>query len=459
MNIILLCSLLWILPLSTGMMWWQERKSVNLVMGSRIPKEYQEDEEWEKIRRKFKKQLIWITVCLLPVPFLGFFIPYDSIIITMDMIWLLFVFLLPFLAFYQGNKKVKERKVLKGYRTGQSRARLVDTKAASIQRKVSHGSFLLACVVSFLPLIITGMLDLEAKCAVMLVTGALGSVTVLFWIYGYFCVHEKGEVISENSTINENFLRAKCKLWDSCMKHCAWGNALFTLMIYGLMVFSVKGLFWSGQGMAAVILCMLYCVVLVGILIRKSRKISRIRQKLMGEAGIAVDDDDEWICGMFYYNPNDGHFMIEKRVGIGTTVNLATVGGKIFSGITVASILLIPIVCIWMIFEEFTPVSVVVSQNDTVVVSHLKKEYEINISDINSVKLLDTLPEHEKIMGTDMQTLEKGIFSSKAYGKFYACLVPEKTPYLLLRTDKETYIFSASDEKVTKQIYETLCFD
>ena len=35
------------------------------------------------------------------------------------------------------------------------------------------------------------------------------------------------------------------------------------------------------------------------------------------------DDDENWVWGMFYFNRNDPAFMIEKRVGIGYTVNFA----------------------------------------------------------------------------------------------------------------------------------------
>ena len=35
------------------------------------------------------------------------------------------------------------------------------------------------------------------------------------------------------------------------------------------------------------------------------------------------NDDDKWIWGMFYYNKNDPAWMVEKRVGIGYTINFA----------------------------------------------------------------------------------------------------------------------------------------
>lgn len=43
------------------------------------------------------------------------------------------------------------------------------------------------------------------------------------------------------------------------------------------------------------------------------------------------DDDKHWILGMFYYNKNDPAFMIEKRVGLGYTINFANIKALILT--------------------------------------------------------------------------------------------------------------------------------
>jgi len=55
-----------------------------------------------------------------------------------------------------------------------------------------------------------------------------------------------------------------------------------------------------------------------------------------------LDDDEFWIWGMMYYNPNDPAVFVEKRFGIGTTVNLArwqtwafAIGIFLFIGLTI----------------------------------------------------------------------------------------------------------------------------
>ncbi|HHX60111.1 MAG TPA: DUF1648 domain-containing protein [Epulopiscium sp.] len=54
------------------------------------------------------------------------------------------------------------------------------------------------------------------------------------------------------------------------------------------------------------------------------------------------DDDQYWKWGLFYYNANDPSVFIEKRVGIGWTMNMGTVQGKLYIiGTLVATIAIV----------------------------------------------------------------------------------------------------------------------
>ena len=62
------------------------------------------------------------------------------------------------------------------------------------------------------------------------------------------------------------------------------------------------------------------------------------------------DDDKYWILGAFYYNKNDPSIFVEKRIGVGWTVNIATKVGMI---LTILPLIII-IIAIISIFK-FTP--------------------------------------------------------------------------------------------------------
>ncbi|AZP03266.1 DUF1648 domain-containing protein [Jeotgalibaca ciconiae] len=61
------------------------------------------------------------------------------------------------------------------------------------------------------------------------------------------------------------------------------------------------------------------------------------------------EEDEKWIAGMFYYNPDDAAVFVEKRYGIGTTINLARWQGWAF---VLGILLLTLIMIIWSFLLE-----------------------------------------------------------------------------------------------------------
>ena len=48
-------------------------------------------------------------------------------------------------------------------------------------------------------------------------------------------------------------------------------------------------------------------------------------------ASYSIDDDDSfWILGFIYNNPNDPSLFVQKRFGVGWTINVASTKGKLF---------------------------------------------------------------------------------------------------------------------------------
>lgn len=58
-----------------------------------------------------------------------------------------------------------------------------------------------------------------------------------------------------------------------------------------------------------------------------------------GHEILYTDDDEYWINGTTYNNPNDRSVMVPKRLGIGTTINIGTKTGKsIYYGLCIRCI-------------------------------------------------------------------------------------------------------------------------
>ena len=168
----------------------------------------------------------------------------------------------------------------------------------------------------------------------------------------------------------------------------------------------------------------------------------------MSEIG---DEDRYWLWGSIYYNPHDKHVLKNNRTGMNMTMNLATKTGKVVAMITVVLILSLPLVGVWLMAEEFTPIKFSLT-NETLVVNHLKKEYTVELDEILSAEILDELPRTGKDIGTNMDTLLKGQFRVDGYGTCKLCLNPQEDQFLVIVTADETYIFSPQDEIIQQVI-------
>lgn len=146
-------------------------------------------------------------------------------------------------------------------------------------------------------------------------------------------------VISRDSSINANYSRAKKKTWADMFISFSWANALYLIANNVLMFFtdSEAAVLISTLGYTAVIMV----VVVIGVI--NQRQVER-RYERDTELELQ-DDDDTWILGMFYYNKNDTRLNVEKRLGYGSTINMAHPAGKVISIITVL-LLIGSIVCI-----------------------------------------------------------------------------------------------------------------
>ncbi|TGY42668.1 hypothetical protein E5347_07610 [Clostridium sartagoforme] len=81
------------------------------------------------------------------------------------------------------------------------------------------------------------------------------------------------------------------------------------------------------------ILNILIAIIMIGfliVIILMGSKGRRSIDKENTEEEVYNNDDKYWVLGMFYYNRNDPSFMIEKRAGIGYTVNFGNPKALIF---------------------------------------------------------------------------------------------------------------------------------
>lgn len=275
--------------------------------------------------------------------------------------------------------------------------------------------------------------------------------TPMFYVAAGWMDRQRTAVVSYNSEVNINYARAKKQIWNRLWLTCAWINTAFTIFTAFAMRNDDFSVIWLLLGTIG------YMAVTLAGLLFAVRKVNRLegRYEKKIDPLLNEDDDDCWIWGMFYYNKADKRTLLEPRIGYGTTTNMATPIGRGLTIFGAVAILSIPILCIWMIFIEFTPLKLKVQEN-YLVAEQLKTDYRIAVADITALELVDELPELSKNAGTGMENLYKGNWHIVYAGDCEVFLNPKNHLFLKFTADGELYYMSAADDGKTRELYEEL---
>mgnify|MGYP003301803097 CR=1 FL=1 len=421
------------------------------VYGATLKKEYRTEEEVIKITEEYKRKMKKATVILGIIPIISFFIPYISINMTFWMIWLLVVCFFPTYYAARANVKVQELKRKRGWYENYETS-YVDLKIASVPRKVTIKTFLGPMICSVIPVVVAFVLFREHGYNIYpWIVATFGACTFLFYATAIWTDRQKIMVISTNSDVNVNYARAKKNAWKSFWVWCSWVNTVFTWFMLALL-FVRDRLTW-----ALIIGSVLYALIVMGITGILLKKLNAIEKSYEDKKDIvdAAEDDRNWIFGMLYYNKKDKHYMTQTRFGMGTTVNLANKAGFLTELIGILVLLSIPILCVWMIMIEFTPLEVKV-ENDVIICEQLNVEYEIPLAEIVEYEIVTELPKLVKVNGTGMDNQLSGTFEVYREGMFEVFLNPQNNKFIHIVTKEQQYYIGGNDDAMTERIIKIM---
>lgn len=474
-----------------------------IVFGVRLPKAADGAEEFaallEERKKIYYRQMRMTFFVFLAIPLSSFLVPYFSIQFTIWMFWILAAIVFLELPYIRANRELvkwkKERRLAAAERAEQketadsqengsseecsrvsenrnaeecdcvpkdrdegkgSRApelvRHFELSQAGAVRRVRAGSFLPPVIVSAAAVLLA-----------FLRRGTYGHYTGLLWIIPVFALctplffavaawmdRQRTAVISRDSGINVNFARAKKQVWSRYWLFCAWLNTAFTALA-ALLVSREAGGSWLLWG------CLLYTLILTAGSGKMAGKLSRLEERYapQTDASVMEDDDDNWLWGCVYHNRSDKRVMVEARVGLGTSVNVATPVGRGLTVFSVFVLLMTPILCLWMIMVEFTPFRLEI-RGDELVGEQLKTDYRIAVSDITELTLVEELPELSKIAGTGMDSLYRGKWHILYGDNCEVFLNPQNSLFLRFVSDGVIYYMSAPEDEQTRALYEEL---
>ena len=196
----------------------------------------------------------------------------------------------------------------------------------------------------------------------------------------------------------------------------------------------------------------------MGGLFLSVRKMLAIDRHYRKSTTIDIDDDDNWILGSIYYNPDDKRLNVEKREGIGITVNAAHPVGKALYAVIIVVLLGTIFSLGFVAVLVKTPMTVSI-QNGNVICHQMKDDYRIPVNSIKDPELGKLDYEELSLrrqygMATDK--IQKGVYTVKGEIDCKVFLNSDSQYYITFSSGDDTYYINASSSDETKELYEQL---
>lgn len=440
-TVILWASIIWIAPLLYFMLVNEAKFKKNIVVGVTLPYDAREDEQVQESLKRFKKQQLWICIFLLVIAVPCLFARGITITMTLWCIWVDLCIILPYVPYVICNKALKKLKLEKGWKQTENKSIRVDTAAIPPNKWLSPWAFLPAVLLCLLPLI------WDQSYWILYVTFAI--CPAVFWLCYRYLYRNKSESVDKNVELSRVLTQVRRHNWGKMWLICAYSFSAFGL---GMLLTRNYPL-WN------IIMVIAVGFVITVAAIRVEMNTRKVQEKLTAQSGKDwyVDDDDKWIGGVIYYNPNDSRLIINNRVGTNSSINVAKTSGKIITGLLVLLLLALPFT--GALLESIGGRQIGLVLTDTHIVStYGSSEYSVPYEEITEVKLLEELPENMiRTFGTAMENLLKGNFSAKGIAKMKVCLDPNHSPFILIKTESnQYYLFGSRDDELTNKTYQQL---
>lgn len=433
------------------LMFWQLNNETkfkkNIALGVTLPYVGRTHPQTVELLNRFRRILRWICLGLLVSVVVLVLLPMSTgLSLTVWLIWIDVAMVLPFIPYVKYHKKLKALKQEQGWYPEVPRTHVVNlTAAAQAEKPISPVQFLLPLVVSLVPLV-WGIVKQDWLMTALFLTGPV--CVLLFWALYQWAMRRRAETVDENESLTQTLTRIRRRAWRRSWVWGSWFMAGVNLAMWLSLFHPVWGL------VVMLALTVLFLVLAVGLEFHLRHQ----QERLTAQSGQTyyVDEDEKWIWGMFYYDPNDTHLVVNNRIGMNTTVNLAKKSGRVIMGATAVLMLLMPLWGVWMMAEERAPVTLTLTDT-ALVAEHGWDHYEIPLADVDQVQLLQEEPEGlRRIAGTAMDNVYKGRYQSDEYDKITVCMDPQEGPWLLITMDDGTVYLVGNGAEDMVGLYEQL---
>lgn len=427
----------------------------NIILGVTLPSDELRNPKVMEIISKAKKSMQRIAVVLALLPFTSLLTKYDSIVYTIFITWITVLCFIFFLPFIKGNLQLHKLKKEQNWHLDEEGTTIVDLKVSLEEpNPLSKYWFLPAILLACIPIIIDlcTLINKDSNLLSLATTTLVGLVTFLCPFLFHIAYKTKQEIVSQDSLRNQTLTRIRRYNFGKCFIGLSYTNAIYTILFWLYMNHYIDSI------ILFLIITLLYTFFLLWWVLRAEFKVRLAQQQfsIQSEDSFTTDEDSYWIYGLLYYNPNDKHLIVQKRVGLGTDMNYAKPVGKVLGVIIALIILAMPISAIGLIQSEFSPLLLTIDE-ESITAKHFHTTYDIDFDDIKTVETWDELPDISKDNGTGFSTLCKGTYSIAGNGSCTVCFNPTNHLFIVITKENDKkYVFSGSTDKKTEEVYNIL---
>lgn len=442
--------LLWpVLPLISLLMANEAKVKKNIILGVTLPYIGQHDARVQEIARRFKRaQWLWCgagSAIFAAVMFLG----GDEGVLILALVLLPAAVLLPYVFFARANKKLRALKSAEGWRTPYAGSVVVDMKAAAGEPggRLKRALFIPPVAAALLPAVYGLIAGGAERTDALLFSLPMALVCLLCWALYPLIFRQRADVVDTDSDLNAALTRVRRYNWGKMLLGTEYLTAAFGVAFWLL----------RNDGLWMTLLTIAYMFALIAFCLSTEFAVRRAQERLTAahRSDEYVDEDDLWLWGLFYNNPNDRHIFINDRTGSGMGVNVGRPAGRVI--VVGTALLLVGMmvlgVCLSAGFDAPREAHI---DDGVLYFRHFTEKYEIPLEDIASLELIDELPGAKRIAGTGLPNLVEGRFRVEGYENTRISLNPEEPPYIAVVTADMSRIFALGTPQETEEFYNEL---
>lgn len=430
----------------------ETKPNKNILLGVTLPLAHQKDAQVLAIVKKHQKQSLLMcgAAVLLALP-LVWFPAYMSLFIFYIVVWFAGCFTAYTKLCTARMQELYALKQEKEWFVGGVRTVNIDTEVSRQKDKMPVSAFW------FLPAFLLATaaplyLVLSKNTVIPLWSSLFAFVFPLIGLFMYWLyLSRPTEVFCESSEVNLACNRVWRRRWSLC---CAViGNACAALSLLAILLMARNPTASLPVFLlTAISFLIVFCAVFFTC---QSVRDTQNRYLALADHPMLADDDVYWLHG-FYNNPNDPRINVEKRFGIGFTINLGNPKAKVIAGciIAVTAVFLIGMFSLFLAFDTaaFAPVI----ESGAVTIKAPVYSEAFTIDEIQEIEEIQSIPAGTRTNGLGSSSLLVGHFSLSGYGKSMLFVYNDKPPYLAIHLKDRVVILNGKTPEETRQYHRLL---